>query len=69
VWWSWQVKDLRRRAVDIDGPLIQFDYKNEQAGNVTLSTLLDFGYVTEPLSIREMMNIRESLCYDYDQYY
>ena len=69
MWWSWQVKDLRRRAVDIDGPLIQFDYKNEQAGNVTLSTLLDFGYVTEPLSIREMMNIRESLCYDYDQYY
>lgn len=45
------------------------DFKNEQGGNVTLSTPLDFGYIADSLTIRDTMNIREKLCYDYDQYY
>lgn len=69
VWWSWQAKDLRNRLVDIDGPIVMADFNNEQAGNVTLSTPLDFRYIADPLTIRDTMNIKEKLCYDYDRYY
>jgi len=46
------------------------DYRNAQAGNVTLETYVDVGVSAGPLTILDTMDIGNiHLCYTYDQLY
>ncbi len=55
----------------MSGPLVQFDYGNQQGGNATLDTEIRVGEsVNITLKIRDVMNIQGNvLCYKYDKLY
>ncbi|KAH7390635.1 hypothetical protein BKA66DRAFT_459432 [Pyrenochaeta sp. MPI-SDFR-AT-0127] len=71
LWWSWQSKDPNARLSDISGPLVQFDYANQQGENATLDTKIRLGQsVNITLTVRDVMNIQgDLLCYKYDKLY
>jgi len=64
------MRDPRNRLAQVQGPLIFNDYDNLQAGNVTLDTLVDIGVSAGPISIRDTMDIENTIfCYKYDELY
>jgi len=70
-WWSWQSKNLAARLTDISGPLVQFDFGNQQGGNATLDTPIHLGSTVKVTAkVRDVMNIKgKLLCYTYDKLY
>lgn len=71
VWWSWQVQKPERRLEEISGPIVELDYDNEQAGNITLDTPIHVGStVNVTVRVRDVMDIEAGyLCYTYDKLY
>ncbi|CAF3562928.1 unnamed protein product [Fusarium graminearum] len=70
-WWSWQIRDLKKREKDVSGPLVNFDYANQAAGNVTLNHPIAI-FETRQLKakVKDVMHIRKGLlCYDYEDTY
>lgn len=70
-WWSWQTRNLEKRTKDISGPLVAFDWDNEQGGNVTLDhDIAIFETVSMEAKVRDVMHIQKGvLCYEYDGIY
>lgn len=70
-WWSWQIRDLKEREKDISGPLVNFDYNNEAAGNVTLDHGIFVGETAKlKAKVKDVMHIKKGLlCYEYDDTY
>lgn len=70
-WWSWQKRNLTERVRDISGPIVNFDWENEQAGNVSLKHPIFIGETVRlEAVIGDMMHIqRGMLCYGYDELY
>ncbi|OCL10974.1 Di-copper centre-containing protein [Glonium stellatum] len=70
VWWSWQMRNPRKRLFDISGPIFLMDYNNTQGGNVTLSFPMTLGVNAKNTTVGQTMNIKGGvLCYDYDKLY
>ena len=65
-WWSWQSRDLSKRLTDVNGPLVPFDYGNQQGGNSTLNSVLDFTQLAPSVKVGSVVDIRK-LCYTYDK--
>jgi tyrosinase len=70
-WWSWQIRDLKKREKDISGPLVNFDYENKAAGNVTLNHGIFIGETVKlKAKVRDVMHIKKGLlCYEYEDTY
>ncbi len=67
------MRDLQKRKADISGPLVNFDYGNMVAGNITLNSELFVGLTNNmkvKAKVRDVMHIQERiLCYTYDKLY
>lgn len=47
------------------GPIVSFDFENQQGGNTILETPIDLGYVASTKKVKDMMSTQDgSLCYD-----
>lgn len=68
LWWSWQIRDLKKRMRDVSGPLILADFNNEHGGNATLDTPLSLGYGGWKSTVADVMDIA-NLCYIFDETY
>ncbi|KAF5657410.1 integral membrane protein [Fusarium circinatum] len=57
--------------VDISGPLVNFDYNNEAAGNVTLNHGIFLGETIKlKAKVKDVMHIKKGLlCYEYEDTY
>ncbi|KAG5763064.1 hypothetical protein H9Q69_002440 [Fusarium xylarioides] len=66
-----QIRDLKKREKDISGPLVNFDYNNEAAGNVTLDHGIFIGETVKlKAKVKDVMHIKKGiLCYEYEDTY
>ena len=63
--WQWQKKNLPKSLNDVSGPIIPFDYQNQQAGNVTLDFEINIGMLAPDVPLKDLLNTQDKLCYTY----